>query len=644
MTRRETLPLLLRCNAETMPHRPAMREKHRGVWQTMTWREYRDAVYRFAAGLAAISFRRGDKLSVIGDNRPRLYAAQLAAQCLGGIVVPVYQDSIAAELIYVLEHAEVSVIVAEDQEQVDKILSLKDKLPCLRLLVYDNPLGLGEYEVPYLRSFDAVDAVGGEFAAAQAGYVEAEVDKGGADDIALLAYTSGTTGRPKGVMLSHANLIASGEAFAASENVRATDEWLCYLPMAWVGDSLYSTVMSLLVGFTCNCPESPRTVQRDLRELGPTALLGPPRVWENLLTSVQVRAADATPIKRKVFDYFRDLAERAELRRSAGKSLPPLMRLGLAVGDVLVYGPVRDQFGLARLRWAYSGGAPLGPDAFRFFRSFGINLKQIYGATELCGVAALQPDAEADPNTVGRMCRGIDVKIAANGEVLVRSPGTFKGYYKQPDETREALTEDGWLRTGDAGFVDPRGHLAIIDRAKDVGKLADGSPFAPQFLENKLKFSPYINEAVAFGNSRAFVAAMIAINLETVGKWAERRGIAYTSFQDLSAHPAVRALIRDEVQKCNASLPAAARIRRFLLLNKELDADDNEITRTRKVRRRFVSEKYKVVVDALYGGEHKVELVTDITFEDGRESTVRSSIAIENTKEISERAMEPAHA
>ncbi len=644
MSAEATLPALLRRNAVTMPGRTAMREKRRGIWQPLTWRDYWQAVHHFASGLAAMGFGRGEKLSVIGDNRPRLYVAQIAAQCLGGIVVPVYQDSIAEELAYVLEHAEVVAIVAEDQEQVDKILSLKDRLPRLRLLVYDNPLGLAQYDVPFLRGFDVIEEEGRKFTTARSGYVEAEIDKGSPDDIALLVYTSGTTGRSKGVMLSHANLIASAEALAASEDIKANEEWLCYLPMAWVGDALYSTVMSLLVGFTCNCAESPRTLLRDLRELGPTAFLGPPRIWENFLTSVQVKASDATFFKRKVFEIFRDLAVQAELRRSERKPVPPLMRLGLSLGNLLVYGPVRDQLGLGRVRWAYTGGAPLGPDTFRFFRSFGINLKQIYGATELCGVAALQPDSEADPNTVGRMCHGIDVQIASNGEVLIRSLGTFRGYYKEPDETRSALTKDGWLRTGDAGFVDPRGHLVIIDRAKDVGKLADGSSFAPQFLENKLKFSPYINEAIVFGNARAFVAAMIAINFDTVGKWAERRGIPYTSFQDLSAQPLVRALIRDEVQKCNASLPAAARICRFLLLNKEFDADDNEITRTRKVRRRFVSEKYNAVIEALYGGETEIELVTDIAFEDGRRSTIRSSVPIENAEGFIEAVMEAARA
>ena len=644
MTGEMTLPRLLRRNAQSIASRPAIREKRHGIWQSFSWAQYWAEVRDFALGLAASGFARGDKLSVIGDNRPRLYWAQLAAQCLGGVAVPVYQDSIAAELAYVLEHAEVAVIVAEDQEQVDKILLLTDRLPRLRLVIYDDPLGMRQYHYPFLKSFEEIQAAGRAFATTHADYVENEIDRGSADDLALLAYTSGTTGNPKGVMLSHANMIAAGQAFAAAESIRRSDEWLCYLPMASIGDSLYTTVMSLLVGFTSNCPESPETVQRDLREIGPTTLLAPPRIWENLLTAVQVRAADASPVKRKLFDRFRALAERAELLKSDGKPLPAMLRLGLAVGEILIYGPVRDRLGLRRVRWAYTGGAPLGPDTFRFFRSFGVNLKQIYGATEVSGLAAQQPDAEADPNTVGRVCPGVSVRIDPSGEVLVRSPAMFKGYLKQPQATRDALTEDGWLRTGDAGFVDPRGHLVIIDRANDVGKLSDGSPFAPQFLENKLKFSPFIGEAVAFGHGRPFVAAMVAINLETVGKWAERHGIGYTSFRDLSANPQVRQLVRDEIRKCNATLPPAARVRRFLLLNKELDADDNEVTRTRKIRRRFVAKKYDTVVAALYGGQSDVELVTDIIFENGRKSTIRSNLAIDNAEDLPHVLIEPAHA
>jgi long-chain acyl-CoA synthetase len=397
-----------------------------------------------------------------------------------------------------------------------------------------------QYRHRLLAAFEDIEAAGRAHGTAHPAQIEQELAAGRGEDLALLAYTSGTTGKPKGVMLSHHSLIAAARTFVACEDMRQTDEWLCYLPMAWVGDALYSTVMSLLVGFTCNCPESPETVQRDLRELGPMAFLAPPRIWENLLTSVQVRAADASFVKRKLFAHFRALAEKAELMRSDGKELSAALRLALWLGELLIYGPLRDRLGLGRVRWAYTGGAPLGPDTFRFFRSFGVNLKQIYGATELCGVAALQPDADADPNTVGRVCTGIKVTIDQNGEVLVRSPAMFQGYYKQPDATRDTMTADGWLRTGDAGFVDPRGHLVIIDRAKDVGKLADGTPFAPQFLENKLKFSPYIGEAVAFGHERPFVTAMIAVNPETVGHWAERRGIVYTSFQDLSANPLVR--------------------------------------------------------------------------------------------------------
>ncbi|HEV3185825.1 MAG TPA: AMP-binding protein [Xanthobacteraceae bacterium] len=624
----QTLPSLMRRNAATMAARPAVREKDRGIWRTFTWSQYYEEVRDFALGLAAHGFKRGDKLSVIGDNRPRLYWAQLSAQSLGGVAVPVFQDSIASELAYVLDHAEVSVIVAEDQEQVDKVLSLKDKLPALRLLVYDDPRGMRKYDSPLLKSFEAVQAAGRTFAALHPGYVDAEIDKGRADDIALLAYTSGTTGRPKGVMLSYANLISVGESIVAAGDVRVDDEWLCYLPMAWIGDSLYSTTISLMVGFTCNCPENVETVQRDLRELGPSAFLAPPRIWENMLTAIQIRAADASPLKRRLFEFFRNLAERAELARHDGKPLSLATRLGLALGEIFVYAPVRDQLGLRRTRWAYTGGAPLGADAYRFFRSFGINLKQIYGATEVAGLASLQPDGEADPNTVGRICPGMEVRIADNGEVLIRSPGLFAGYYKQPDATKETRTDDGWYRTGDAGFLDPRGHLVIIDRAKDVGALADGTPFAPQFIENKLKFSPFIREAVAFGDGRPYVAALVAIDLATVGKWAERHGLAYTSFQDLSARSEVRALIGEEIRICNTTLPPSGRIRRFLLVNKEFDADDNEITRTRKIRRRFVAEKYAAAVSALYTEAEDVELTTEITYEDGRTGQLKVRLKI----------------
>jgi len=623
-----TLPRLVLRNARDLRGRPAMREKDRGIWQTFTWGQYCEQVRDFALGLAALGFGRGEKLSVIGDNRPRLYWAQVAAQALGGVSVPVYQDSIAKELAYVWNHAEVGVIVAEDQEQVDKVLTLRDELPALRLVVYDDPRGMLHHRYDWLKSFQEVQELGRKFGDAHPGWFEAEVEKGRLEDIAFVCYTSGTTGTPKGAIITHANAIATAQAAVAAEDFRAEDDYLAYLPMAWIGDAFYTLILSLYVGFACNCPESPETVQRDLRELGPTLLLAPPRIWENMLTAVQVKGADAPPVKRWVFEFFRRAAERAEILRSDGKPVPLGLRVLDALGEFFVYGPIRDQLGLGRTRWALTGGAPLGPDTFRFFRSIGVNLKQVYGITETTGLVSLQPSREANPTTAGRPCPGIDVRIAERGEVLVRGGGIFKGYLKNEEATREVIDGEGWFHTGDAGFIDPRGHLVIIDRAKDVGALADGTPFAPQFIENKLKFSPYVREAVAFGHDKPFIAAMVAIDLSTVGNWAERRGIPYTSYMDLSQKPEVRELIREEIRKGNETLPDATKVRRFLLLTKDLEADDAEMTRTRKVRRRHVVEKYAPVIEAFYAGRDEVELATTITYEDGRQATLQSRVKI----------------
>ncbi len=625
--RTDTLPKLLQRNAEESPSAAGIREKTRGVWQTFTWAGYRDQMRDFALGLASLGFKRGDKLSVVGDNRPQLYIAQLSAQALGGISVPVYQDSIASELVYVLNHAETSVIVAEDQEQVDKVLSLKDQLPNLQKVIFDDPRGLWAYDDAMLMSFEDVLEAGRGFAKEHPEYYAAELAKGGAEDVAMIAYTSGTTGAPKGVMLSHRNMIAGAESFIEVNEIKMGDNWLSYLPMAWVGDAAFSLGMALAGKLTVNCPESPETVQRDLRELGPNALLAPPRIWESMLTSMQVKSGDASPMKRRIFRYFRSLAERCELKRTDGKPLSFGERLGLAAGEFFVYGPVRDQLGLRNARWCYTGGAPLGPDTYRFFRSFGINLKQVYGATEASALIACQDDAEANPNTVGRPMPRIDVRIDDRGEVMLKGANVFVGYYKQDDVTRDTLSE-GWLKTGDAGFFDKQGHLVIIDRAKDVGKLSDGSAFAPQFIENKLKFSPYIREAVAFGHEKPMVVAMIAVDMETVGAWAEKRGLAYSSYMDLSRKPEVAALIADEIAKANVTLPDVQQVKRYLLLNKELEADDAEMTRTRKVRRKFVAEKYAPVIGAFYDGAARVMVTMDITFEDGRKSKLTNEILI----------------
>jgi long-chain acyl-CoA synthetase len=627
-----TLPRLLQRNAAQFARRAAIREKDRGIWQSHSWAEYHAHVRDFALGLAALGFTRGDRLSVIGDNRPRLYWAQVAAQCLGGASVPVYQDSIAKELAFVWNHADVAVIVAEDQEQVDKVVALGEQLPALRCVIYDDARGMFHYRQDWLKSFADVEALGREFARTHAGYFESAIEQGKPEDLAFVCYTSGTTGNPKGAMLTHTNVLESARLVLQVEDIRVDDDWLAYLPMAWVGDAFYTLVLSLVVGFCVNCPESPETVQRDLRELGPTTVLAPPRIWENMLTTVQVKAADSPPLKRWVFQRFREAAEQAEMLRADGKPVPARLRLAHALGEFFVYGPVRDQLGLRRARWALTGGAPLGPDTFRFFRSIGVNLKQVYGSTETTGLISLQPSGEANPTTAGRPCPGIEIKIADKGEVLVRSGNVFRGYLKNDEATREVIDRDGWFHTGDAGFIDPRGHLVIIDRAKDVGALNDGTPFAPQFVENKLKFSPYIREAVAFGDAKPFVTAMIAIDMGTVGNWAERRSIAYTSYMDLSQKPEVRVLIRDEIRKGNETVPEAGRVRRFLLLTKDLEADDAEMTRTRKVRRRYVAEKYGAVLDAFYSGGTEVALSTGITYEDGRQAIIQSRVAIEDVE------------
>ncbi len=619
------------CSDATYSGQPAIREKSLGIWETFDWKAFAENVESFAMGLASLGFARDDKLSVLGNNRPKLYWAQLSAMALGGQSVPVYHDSIATELTFVLTHAETKIIVAEDQEQVDKILSIRADLPNLQWLVYCDPRGLTDYDEDILLRYEDVVEKGRAFAGQNAGHYQESVSSLTASDIALIAYTSGTTGQPKGVMLSHANIIKTSEIFIQNEDLRADDDFLAYLPLAWVGDSVYNLCVSVMVGCATNCPESPETLMHDLRELGPTGILAPPRVWDGMISSLQVRAADAGGVKRWVYQTFRDVAEAVELARQEGRPVSGGLKLKHAIGEWLLYGPVRDQLGLRRARWCLTGGAPLGPDAFRFFRGFGINLKQVYGATEVSGLVSLQPDDQANPDTVGLACNGIDLKVDEDtSEVMVRSPGVFVGYYKEVEKTAEVLQDDGWFHTGDAGLVDDRGHLVIIDRAKDVGKMADGSAFAPQFVELKLKFSPYIGEAVAFGDGRPFVSAMVAIDFDVVGNWADKANLPYTNYVDLSQKPEVRQLVAEEIRRINNSLPESTRIKRFLLLNKDFDADDDEVTRTRKIRRAFVTEKYAPVVNALYGGDREVDMKIDVTFEDGTKSQIDSHLIVED--------------
>ncbi len=629
----DTFPKLVRLNAERFPQKIAIREKDYGIWQSYTWRDYFEQARLIALGLASLGFARGDKVAIVGDNRPQLYWAVLATQALGGVPVPIYQDSIEKELAYIADHAEVRFAVVEDQEQVDKLLHVKAQCPRLESVIYDDPRGLRGYTETGLLSLATLQERGRAFAEAHRGYFETELDKGDAGDTAIICYTSGTTGTPKGAMLSHHNLMVTARNAARFEGLGPDEEILSYLPMAWVGDHVFSYAQSIIAGFAANCPESAATVLSDLKEIGPTYFFAPPRIWESILTTVMVRIEDCAWPKRKLVQRFLALAQEIERHRLSGQPVPLWRRLLYPIGHVLVYAPLRDNLGMRRVRRAYTAGEAIGPEIFLFFRSLGINVKQLYGMTEASVFVTIQKDGDVRLDTVGTPVPEVEVRISAEGEVLYRSPGVFQGYYKNPEATRQTL-EDGWLHSGDAGFLDGRGHLKIIDRAKDVTRLVDGTIFPPKYLENKLKFSPYVKEAVCVGQDRPFVTALLNIDLSSVGNWAERRGIAYTSYTDLSQKPEVYGLLRGEVERVNRSLEEdellkSAQIRRFLILHKELDPDDEEITRTRKVRRGYIARKYEALIEALYGESDRAQVEALVTYEDGRTGTIRADVRIE---------------
>jgi long-chain acyl-CoA synthetase len=634
---RDTFPKLLLENARVRGQRPAIREKDYGIWQSWSWAEVARQTQDFALGLAALGFKRGDKLGVIGDNRPRLYAAIAAAQCLGGIPVPVYQDAVAAEMEYVLDHAEVRFVVAEDQEQVDKVLSVRERLQRIDAIIYSDPRGLRHYGDATLLPFTEAQEKGRAFGAAHPGYLEAEIAKGSGGDIAIILYTSGTTGQPKGVMLTFDNVIPMAETGIAFEGLKEDEEVLAYMPMAWVGDHVFSFAQCYLAGFCVSCPESGATVMTDLRELGPTYFFAVPRIWETILTQVMIRMEDAGAIKRRVFKRFMALARRVGGRILDGEPVSLIDRLLYGLGRILVYGPLKNALGLSRIRLAYTAGEAIGPDIFNFYRSLGINIKQLYGQTECSVFLCIQPNGQVRGDTVGTPVGGVEVKIAEDGEVLYKSPGVFAAYFKNPQATSETKRPDGWVHSGDAGFFDETHHLHIIDRAKDVGKLEDGTLFAPKFLENKLKFYPYIREAVAFAPGRPYVTAFINIDAQAVGDWAERHGITYGGYQELAGLDPVYELVQGCVEQVNRDLAkephlAGSQIRRFLILHKELDADDGELTRTRKVRRRIIAERFQPLIDALYSGRDRAEIATEVTFEDGRKGTLKADLKIRDAK------------
>jgi len=633
----DTLPKLLIHNAGAIGGRSAMRHKDLGIWQAWTWAQMLEEVRAFSIGLAERGLKRGDKFTIIGSNRPRLYWAMCAGQALGAVPVPVYADAVADEMAFVLAHAEVTLAVVQDQEQVDKIIAVSDRLPHLGQVIYDEPRGLKDYDHSRLIAFEDVQGLGRKKLASDPECLQlwqAGVAAGKGSDLSVILYTSGTTGRAKGVMLTYENTIVSARNANAFDHLDQNEEVIAYLPLAWVGDYIFSYVQSYVAGYCVNCPEAPDTVVQDRREIGTTYAFAPPRVYENILTLTTVRMADAGALKRKVFDFFIAVAARWGQKILDGEKVPLRARLLYGIGNLLVYGPLMNQFGLSRVRVAYTAGEAIGPEIFRFWRGIGLNLKQLYGQTEASVYVTAQPDGEIYSDTVGKASPDVEVKISDSGEVLYRSPGVFAGYYKDPGKTAEVLTPDGWVHTGDAGFFDPKsGQLKIIDRAKDVGRLSDGTVFAPKYIENKLKFYPNIREAVAVGASRDFVCAMINIDLTSVGSWAERNNVVYGSYQELAANPQVYDMIARHIDEVNRSLAeeevlAGAQIRRFLILHKELDPDDGELTRTQKLRRGHIIDRYGPLVEAFYNGAATAEISTEVTFEDGHKGVIAARLAI----------------
>ena len=630
----DTIPKLLLDHAKKRADRPANRLKDLGIWQTWTWFDVAEEVRNLACGLAKIGFQRGDKLAVIGDNRPRLYWSMVAAQALGGIPVPLYQDSVAEEMVYVLENSDAKFAIVQNQEQTDKLLEIKDRLPHLEYICYEEPRGMHDYTQEFVFYYKDVQQTGRAFHGENPDYFLHEVEQGQGSDISIFLYTSGTTGKPKGVVLTSDNLIITARNSIDFDNLTCDEEVLAYLPMAWVGDNIFSLAQAYVIGFCVNCPENPETVMTDLKEIGPTYYFAPPAIYETVLTKVMIRMEDAGRIKRSMFNYFMELAKSVGIRILDGKHVSFSEKFLYSIGQILVYGPLRNNLGLSRTRLAYTAGEAIGPEIFEFFRSLGINIKQLYGQTEASVFICAQPDGQVKADTVGTAYPGVELRLADNSEVFYRSPGVFHSYYKNPESTAETKDAEGWVATGDAGFFDEDGHLKIIDRAKDVGRMTDGTMFAPKYIENKLKFFQFIKEAVAFGDGKDYATAFICIDIEAVSNWAERRNLAFSGYTDLSARDEVYDLLQECVESVNADLArdeklSGSQIRRYMLLHKELDADDGELTRTRKVRRRIVTEKYAVLIAALDDPQQThCEIDSQMTFEDGRTGIVHADLQI----------------
>jgi len=631
-------------NATRFAERPAFRHKDHGIWKTWSWAEAFEEIRAYSMGLKEQGVKAGDKIAIVGQNRPRLYWTFCAAQALGAVPVPVYADSVAEEMSFVLEHAEVKAAVCQDQEQVDKILSIKKNIKSLKNIFYDEERGLRDYEVKGLHSISGTQELGRKVLAEKGDEAWRKgFAKLGGDDIAVMLYTSGTTGRPKGVMLSYDNLIKSSHNANQFDNLNEQDEIIAYLPLAWVGDHVFSYTQSYVAGYCVCCPESPETADHDRLEIAPSYFFAPPRVFETMLTNINVRMQDASNMKQKMFSYFMDHARKVGEPILNGEAVGFMDKLKYNFGEFLVYGPLKNRMGMSNMKVGYTAGEAIGPEIFSFYRSLGLNLKQLYGQTEASVYISAQPDGQIRADTVGTPSPDVEIEIAENGEVLYRSPGVFVGYFKNDKATKETKTKEGWVHTGDAGFIDGEGHLRIIDRAKDVGKLKDGSLFAPKYIENKLKFFSNIKEVVAFGDGRNECCAFINIDLTSVGNWAERNNVSYASYQELTQHPEVIKMMGEHVEEVNRDLASeemmsGSQVSRFLILHKELDPDDGEMTRTMKVRRPFITERYGDLIEALYDGSEEKFIETEVVFEDGRKGKISATVSIQNAK-----TFEPTH-
>lgn len=640
----DTFPKLLARNAVKFSNTAAYREKEFGIWQSWTWSETKEEIEALALGMLALGLNEGDHVAIIGRNRPYLYWAMTAAQCCGAVPVPLYNDANAEEMAYVLEHSGARFVIVEDQEQVDKVIEAQENLHQIEEIIYLDKRGMRKYDHSHLNAYEDVQAEG------RAGHHRLEpimAERCAAlhiDSTCVMLYTSGTTGRPKGVVLSNRNIISAAASSSEFDHLNAGDSVLAYLPMAWVGDFIFSIGQCFWTGFCVACPESPETMQTDLREIGPSYFFAPPRFFEGMLTTVMIRMEDASNFKQRMFKYFMEHAKNVGPDLLDGKPVSVVDKFKYFLGDFLIYGPLKNTLGMSRVRVGYTAGEAIGPEIFEFYRSLGINLKQLYGQTEASVFITQQPDGEVRADTVGIPSPGVEVKIADNGEVLYRSEATFVEYYKNPESTADTKDADGWVATGDAGFFEESsGHLRIIDRAKDVGKMSDGSMFAPKFVENKLKFFPNILEVVVFGNGRDTCTAFINIDLNAVGNWAERNNIAYASYQELAGHPEVYATIKSHVEEVNISVAedsmlSGCQIHRFLVLHKELDADDGEMTRTRKVRRVIVEDKYADLIDGLYSDVTEVSTETEVTYEDGRKGSIKATVQIADAKTVARKA------